>query len=174
MVTFLIGIFISIPIGLVINLASPWVQSKLAVRNSARRTRKIKKLQDDLNDIEEFRQGRLTNRFIARVVLLATFLLCFLAFAVLGTTLALVASDVVGTSIPYESRPLAVLQAICIAISLVSLATAAYAFANLTKLIEYVIKKNDRYKKITMRALRRLDASPSGTEPTEASSPPST
>jgi hypothetical protein len=115
----------------------------------------------------------LTNRFIARTVLLVTYVLGFLIFAVLGTTLALDISDAVGTSLPYESRPWIALQGTCITLTLVSMMAFSYASANLTRLIEYVIRKNDRYKKTTMRALRRLDALPSGTETTEANSSPS-
>ena len=173
MIGLLIGIFASIPVGLAVNLASPWLQSKLAALNSTRRTRKIGKLRNDLQDIEEFRAGRLTNKFIARVVLQATYVLSFLIFSTLGIILALSELAVNGGTLASQGTSSTIVVQICIVLTVVALGVSGYAFASLAKLVDSVMLKHDRYILSIKRALHRLGARPEDTATIESTPPQS-
>jgi hypothetical protein len=66
----LIAVLISIPVGILVNLLTPWFKTQISVRSQTLRAERIKKLKESFWEIEQVRAGNLTNKFIGFCALL--------------------------------------------------------------------------------------------------------
>ncbi len=55
--TYMLGLFVSFIIGILVNLCTPWVQKRLATRSPSRTERRIKILKKERQLIEDYHTG---------------------------------------------------------------------------------------------------------------------
>ena len=92
MIAILVSVLAAIPIGIGVNLLTPWVKTKLSTYSQARRETRIKKIQTEYLTIQAFRQGRDTNKLIVRVAMQIIYMVSFLAFTIIFFIFALYAT----------------------------------------------------------------------------------
>jgi hypothetical protein len=173
----MISILAAIPVGIGVNLITPWVKTKLSTYSQTRREARIRSVQHEYLEIMTFRRGENTNRLVARIALRMVYLVSFFMFAVLSLVLSLYAV-VQYEAQNYPSRlhllsnggPLLVFVVLApLVTSIVTIAAASYVSLNVIKLLSNIFYASDRYKVATERTLRKLGSLlPEEKEPTEA------
>lgn len=58
MLLFFLGLIAAVPIGIAVNLCTPWVQARLAARSSRRRQRQLAQLHKEMALVAKYRDGK--------------------------------------------------------------------------------------------------------------------
>jgi hypothetical protein len=172
MLTILISIFLPVPIGIGVNLITPWFKTKISTYSQTRRVARIAKLQDEFLVIEAFRQGRDTNKLIMRTAKYIMLTLSYQVFTVMFFILYLTVVVQYGLRKSIWSAPLGQSSAgpaqagtyACALFGMISLAVSAYYFFSGATLITRVISKSESFRIATKKALEKLGGSLSDAE----------
>jgi hypothetical protein len=173
MVAILIGILIPIPIGVGVNLVTPWVKTQLSTYNQARRQARIKKIQDQYLQIAAFREDRDTGRLVAIAAAAIINTTLFLAFTIIFILCSLYITDEYGlratlwnSSISTAVPSARFMVSSVLIIAMISMAVAAAFFTSALRLFRNVSSKDESYEEKTKKTLLKLGSSlPSDIQP---------
>ena len=156
---FIIGIIISIPVGVLVNLCTPWVRNELAKRNSTRRAKRVQQIKGSLALIDDFRSGNHSNQLIALVAIRLVFQITLFSLAVLGMAMAgatYSSSVIVPESFQNSNLPDLALAAFALAI--LTLGVAGFHLYSMYNLFSSIFYKDTRYRKRAEQYLHKLGA----------------
>jgi hypothetical protein len=180
MIAIVISVLAAIPVGIGVNLVTPWVKNKLSAHSQTRREARIARIQHDYLMTMAFRREKHTNKLIARVAIWMVYLCSSLGLGIFALILSLYAFTEYGLgnnlafrSITGTDRLQGTILAISAgAASVVSLAVMGFSFLSITRLLFRVLFSEDKYKLATERVLRKLGSSlPKVEEPEEVKPP---
>jgi hypothetical protein len=165
MINLLIGVLVSIPVGVGINLLTPWLKTEFATRNQRRRERRIEQIKNRYLLIERWRANDDMGSLVVNAMFYVIATFCFLIFAVLGTVFAVVGlslrssiTQTIGSiTVPYNLSPsTTAFTYTSLAAAMLSLALGGFVFISAFQLYRNIASAVNPYRKVAEKSLWKL------------------